>query len=231
MKTMGFVFARGGSKGVPGKNVREVGGLSLLTRAVNVAFSMQEIDQVFVSTDCKNIAKIAEQSGAIVINRPKNLATDASPEWLSWQHAINWVMDQFGEFDRFVSLPATSPLRTAKDVRDCLDALTDCVDVVVTMTPSQRSPWFNMVRECKDGTIARIIDSSAVTRRQDVPSSFDMATVAYVSRPSFILKASRIWDGVIKGVVVPQSRALDIDTEFDLLVADLLLTNVTELKS
>ena len=223
MRTFGFVFARGGSKGVPGKNIRDLAGKPLLAHALHVASQVTEIERVFVSTDSSDIADVAEHFGATVILRPPELAQDDSPEWLAWRHAINLARTEVGNFQRFVSLPATAPLRIAEDVTQCLNMLDRNTDVVLTMTPAQRSPWFNMVKEDASGCLSLLVEGNKIVRRQDAPVGYDLTTVAYVSRPEFILEKERIWDGRVRGVVVPQERAIDIDTELDFVVADFLM--------
>jgi N-acylneuraminate cytidylyltransferase len=223
MRTFGFVFARGGSKGVPGKNIRDLAGKPLLAHSLNVASQVAEIERVFVSTDSSDIAAVAERFGATVILRPPELAQDDSPEWLAWRHAINRVRTEVGNFQRFVSLPATAPLRIAEDVTKCLNALDANTDVVITMTPAQRSPWFNMVKEDSAGRLSLLVEGSQFVRRQDAPVGYDLTTIAYVSRPEFVLGKERIWDGRVRGVVIPQERAIDIDTEIDFSVADFLM--------
>lgn len=91
--------------------------MPLLQYSIDTALAIDEIEKVFVSTDDVDIANCAKQCGAIVIDRPAELATDQSPEWLSWRHAIDWATAQYGSFDGFVSLPATSPLRSVEDVQ------------------------------------------------------------------------------------------------------------------
>ena len=223
MRAFGFVFARGGSKGVPGKNIRDLAGKPLLAHALLVASQVAEIERVFVSTDSSDIAAVAERFGATTILRPPELAQDDSPEWLAWRHAINWVKNEVGNFQCFVSLPATAPLRTAEDVIQCLSALDQDTDVVLTMTPAQRSPWFNMVKADTSGRLSLLVEGDNIDCRQDAPVGYDLTTVAYVSRPEFILEKDRIWDGRVRGVVVPQERAIDIDTELDFTIADFLM--------
>ncbi len=223
MRTFGFVFARGGSKGVPDKNIRFLADKPLLAHTLNVASQIKEIERVFVSTDSSKIATIAKRFGATIIPRPAELSQDDSPEWLAWRHAINWVRNEVGNFQRFVSLPATAPLRALEDVTRCLDALDTNIDVVVTMTPAQRSPWFNMVKADALGRLSLLFKSEKIARRQDAPVSYDLTTVAYVSRPEFILAKERIWDGRVHGVIVSQECALDIDTELDFTIADFLM--------
>ena len=225
MKTFAFVFARGGSKGIPDKNIRVLAGMPLLAYSLKVASEVPEIERCFVSTDSDKIASVAMSFGATVILRPQELATDESNEWLAWRHAVDWVVSRGFEFDRFVSLPATAPLRSASDVIECLSKLNDEIDIVVTMTPAQRSPWFNMVKADYAGYISVLIqnDAGGVVRRQDVPTVFDLTTVAYVTRPDFIRSNNGIWDGRVVGVEIPNERAIDIDTEFDFKIADYLM--------
>lgn len=223
MRTYAFIFARGGSKGLPRKNVLTIGGIPMLAHGIKTAHSLQGVDRVYVSTDCEEIALIAKQYGAEVIDRPSELASDTASEWLAWQHAINLAADRAGSFDRFLSLPATAPLRNPEDVQSCLNALQVGVDMVITMTPAHRSPWFNIVTADSDGRVKLVAGDGTISRRQDSQECFDMTTVAYVSRPKFILKASSIWDGSVVGVEVPRERSIDIDTAHDFAVARFLM--------
>ena len=91
MKTFAFIFARGGSKGVLGKNIRNLGGKPLLAHSIITAQNIDEISRIFVSTDSQDIAEVGIKYGAEIINRPVELAQDDSPEWLSWWHAIKWL--------------------------------------------------------------------------------------------------------------------------------------------
>jgi CMP-N-acetylneuraminic acid synthetase len=221
--TYAFIFARGGSKGLPRKNVLPIGGIPMLAHGIKTARSLMEIDQIYVSTDCEEIASIAKHYGAEVIDRPSELASDTASEWLAWQHAINAVVKSVGSFDRFLSLPATAPLRKPEDVRNCLNALQAGTDMVITMTPAHRNPWFNMVTADSDGRVRLVAGDGAIRRRQDSQVCFDMTTVAYVSRPQFILKASSMWDGSVVGVEIPQERSIDIDNALDFAIARFLM--------
>lgn len=222
MKTFAFVFARGGSKGVPRKNIRPLVDKPLLGHAITLADRILDVEHTFVSTDCQEIAHVAESFGATVIPRPPSLATDDSPEWLAWRHAVQWVYESVGPFDRFLSLPPTAPLRTKDDVHRCLDALKDEIDAVVTMTPANRNPWFNMVRMGQEGCIEKLIEGN-FSRRQDAPEAFDLTTLAYVTRPNFIVTHQNLWQGSVRGVLIPQERAIDIDTELDFRIAEFLM--------
>ena len=91
MKIIAFIFAREGSKGLPNKNIKLLNGIPLIGHSILLAKEIKEIDQVYVSTESSKIKEISLSYGAKIINRPKKLAEDDSPEWLSWRHAINWM--------------------------------------------------------------------------------------------------------------------------------------------
>lgn len=230
VNTLAFVFARGGSKGIPGKNMVNLGGLPLIAHSIRLALSHPLIDGVVVSTDDPQIAEVARAHGAEVpFMRPAELASDSAPEWQAWQHAIRAcrAQPQWREFHTFVSLPATSPLRHADDVSACLarHAQGD-VDLVLTGSPAFRSPYFNMVRSIDDGLVALAVPGQ-FSRRQDAPELFDLTTVAYVASVDFILQASNIWQGRIGLVTVPRERAIDIDEPLDLYLAECLYQRQT----
>ena len=228
MKTFAFIFARGGSKGVPGKNIRILGGKPLIAWSIEIAREISEIDRIIVSTDDENIAAVGKEFGAEIIKRPFLLAQDDTPEWLAWQHAVDWLENNGEYFDRFVSLPTTSPTRSKEDVSGCLNLLDDKTDVVVTMTETTRSPFFNMVRE-ENGFVKLLVDSNKTySRRQDTPKAFDMTTVAYVTRPEFIKRNQSIFDGMVKSLVIPGERAIDIDTKLDFEIAEMLINKRKE---
>ena len=223
MKTFAFIFARGGSKGISGKNIRYLAGRPLLAYSIIMAQNIDEISRVFVSTDSQDIANIGIKYGAEIIDRPVELAQDDSPEWLAWRHAIEWLENRGEYFDCFVSLPTTSPLRNESDVIRCLNLLDEQTDIVVTMTNASRSPYFNMVSE-QDGYVNLLMENeSEYSRRQDVSMAYDMTTVAYVTRPDFIKNNNKIFDGRVKAVLVPKERSVDIDDEIDFKLAKLLM--------
>ena len=223
MRTFAFVFARGGSKGIPRKNLQLLAGKPLLAWSIEMGQSLAEVERVFVSTEDPEITETALSFGAEVITRPTEQAQDTSPEWLAWQHAIKVVEEKHGQFERFLSLPATAPLRNQQDVKRCLNSLDAETDVVITMTSASHSPWFNMVQQEPTGNVCLLVEGVYV-RRQDAPVGYDMATVAYVLRPEFILEKQRLWDGRVKGIEIPPERALDIDTPLDLEIARFLQT-------
>lgn len=224
LRTIAFIFARGGSKGVPRKNIKLLDGKPLIAHSIGVARACSGIETVIVSTDDSAIASVAREHGAEVpFLRPSELATDSSPEWLAWRHATEWVQKNRGDFDVFLSLPPTSPFRNVQDVESCILALTEdsTADIAITVKDADRSPYFNMVALDAQGYAGLVIKSrGSITRRQDAPAVYDITTVAYAARPSFILKANGFFDGRIKTTKVPPERALDIDTPFDFILAE-----------
>ena len=227
MTVFGAVFARGGSKGLPGKNLRHVGGISLLERAINAARDAESIQSVIVSTDDEVITKEAIRLGAEVpFRRPAEFSHDDSPEWGAWQHLAQYLLERgaLGS-DLFVSIPPTAPLRLPADIDSAVRELkAGCFDVVLAVSESTRSPWFNMVKRAPDGIVEVALPQvgDPVFRRQDAPSLFDITTVVYASTLGYINSADRMLEGVVGSITVPPGRAIDIDTETDLLIADCL---------
>ena len=228
MRVVALICARGGSKGLPGKNIRFLAGRPLIAWAISQARAVKRVERVIVSTDSEDIAEVARQAGAEVpFLRPAELAQDNSPEWLVWRHALDFVKGDEGAYPEGVLVvPATAPLRAVTDLEQCLDEYEKGgVDVVVTVTDAHRSPYFNMVQVRKDGTVGLVIPpASALVRRQDVPVVYDMTTVAYVARPEFVMTRNGIFDGRVRSVHVPLERAIDIDTALDFKIAECLMS-------
>lgn len=222
-----FVFARGGSKGLPGKNIKLLAGKPLIAHAIAVGRACRRVETVIVSTDDPVIADTARHWGAEVpFMRPAELAADAAPEWLAWRHAIDWFERERGPFDIFLSLPPTSPLRALADVDACIDALAadPGADAVITVRQSERSPYFNMVSLDSRGYAALVIPpAGGIARRQDAPRVYEVTTVAYAVRPAYVRRADRLFAGVVGTVEVPAERALDIDTPYDFELAQAIV--------
>ena len=217
-----FLFCRGGSKGIPDKNIKMVAGKPLLAWSVECALKSKYVSRVVVSTDSKRIADVAQSVGAQTIMRPDALATDTASELLAWRHAIS--VEQKALQGTFISLPATSPLRLPQDVDAGIERFYtgDC-DIVFGISPAHRSPYLNMVTRDNEGFISLVNPGLKATRRQDVPDVFDITTCVYVGSVSYINSCEGLMDGRVAGVHIPVERALDLDTPFDLHLAELLL--------
>tara|TARA_B100000035_G_scaffold73922_1_gene61219 strand:+ start:2816 stop:3520 length:705 start_codon:yes stop_codon:yes gene_type:complete len=222
IKTYAFIFARGGSKGLKNKNLFKIGGKPLIAHSIEAAQNNKKIQKVFVSSDSKEIKNVSRAYGAEIIDRPKNLALDKTPEWLAWQHSVKYLKKKNEDFDVFLSLPTTSPLRSQSDINNLLKAFIKNVDVVISVTPSYRNPAFNMVRINKNGLTNLIEKTKKVSRRQDAPKYFDITTVGYVTRPHFILTKNNLFSGKVKSIIVPKERSIDIDDLTDARIAEFL---------
>lgn len=225
MRNFAFIFARGGSKGLPGKNIKPLAGKPLLQYSIDTALASDLIEQVFVSTDDQAIAQVAIEGGAILIERPVELATDQSPEWLSWRHAVEWATEHYGSFDGFVSLPATSPLRSQEDVEAAiLKRQADTADICIAVTPASRSPYFNMVKYNEAGFVELVNQPEGeVSRRQDAPKVFDITTVVYATTSEFVLNNYGLFSGKVASIEVPKARAVDIDDIYDFRLAEAII--------
>lgn len=227
MKAIAFIFARGGSKGLPGKNIRLLAGKPLIAWSIEQALAVKRIEQVIVSTDSPEIAAVALQYGAKVpFIRPAEFAMDDSPEWLAWRHGLNYLQETTGSLpSAMISVPATAPLRLPIDIENCLDVYeAGETDVVITVTNAYRSPYFNMVTKNQDDLVDLVIKpSSLIARRQDAPLVYDITTVCYVANPEFILNRNSIFEGRVRSTLIPAERSIDIDTVHDFDIAELLM--------
>ena len=225
---VGFIFCRGGSKGVPRKNLRPIAGKSLLGYAVEVALDSKSLQRVIVSTDDHEIAEAAISYGAEVpFLRPVELAQDHSPELDAWQHALKFLENEHHnpQIDVFVSVPTTSPLRLSIDIDRCVDTLIQSqADIVLTIKKTTRNPYFNMIERNSQGKWELCKRTSGeVNQRQSAPEVFEITTVAYAARPAYIMSTDSLLDGKIEGCIIPEERTIDIDSEYDLLIAELLM--------
>lgn len=227
MNIKACIFARGGSKGLPGKNIRLLAGKPLIGWAIESVLGVNGVEDVFVSTDSLEIAEIAKEYGACIpFIRPTEISGDKIPEWDAWRHLLNFFQEQDGEFpNAILSVPATAPLREVVDLQNCVDLYSegDC-DSVITITESHRNPFFNMVALDHE-SVARIVNSSdsGLSRRQDAPKVYDITTVAYVVRSDFIMNQSSLFAGRVKSVYVPIERSIDIDSLLDFEIAEFLI--------
>lgn len=222
-KTKIFIFARANSQGVKNKNIVKIKGKPLIFYSIKIALQITNKKNIFISTDSKQIKKIAIENSINIIDRPRKLASGKSPEILSWKHAINFVQKNFEEFDVFVSLPATSPLRNKFDVLRSIKKLKNKTDVVLTATEANRNPSFNMVKKIKNGYYDVIMSGKRIFNRQDAPKVFDLNTVAFVTKPNFILNCNSIFDGNVDINLVDKKRSIDIDSYYDLKIAKMLI--------
>lgn len=226
-----FIFARGGSKGLKEKNIKEFYGKPLIAWTIELAKKIDYVDRVIVSTDCENIKEVSIAFGAEVpFLRPKELSEDNSPEWGAWQHAIDFISNESGKLqETFISLPVTAPLRKREDVERCINKFKDAsCDIVITASESSRNPYFNMIKINENGNAEIAINGGdKIYNRQEAPITYDISTIAYVAKPSFIMNSSNIFEGNVKVVTIPAERSSDIDTLHDFEVAEFLFERLS----
>ncbi len=214
-----FIFARKGSKEIRNKNIIKIKGVPLIEITIDFAKKLK-IRNIFISTDGKKIKDIAKKNKVTIIDRPKNLALDNSPEIHSWKHAINWYENKFKKkLECFISLPTTSPLRKKKDFLNAykLFKKSKC-DMLVAIYKPNHFPSFNIVKKLKKNTVKIYENSTNVTNRQKVNNVFNIATCFYIAKRNYVMKTQNLFSGNIKGIEVNEESAFDLDTKFQLKV-------------
>jgi len=223
MTTIATICARGGSSGLPGKNIKLLAGKPLIVHTIEQAFACQRIKRVFVSTDSPEIAEVARSAGAEVPGlRPAELATATAAKMPVIRHLVGLMEAQGVEVSRIVDLDPTSPLRLVTDIESCLDLLDADTDVVITGYPAEKNPYFNMVEAKPDGNIGLVKSlPGGVVARQQAPVVFAMNASVYVwHRHTLDLG---LWEGRVKLHAMPRERSIDIDTPIDFRLVELLL--------
>lgn len=224
MKTIATICARGGSKGLPGKNLRPLAGIPLIAHTIVFASAHPAIDAVHVSTDDEEIARVARAAGAEVRGlRPAELARDDTPKLPVIEHLLNCLEAEGERFDRVVDLQPTSPLRLPEDLDGCLArfASDDRPDLVLSVFDSGFNPWFNLVEERPDGSVT-IAKGSGATARQAAPRVWALNGSIYVWRREALTTAARdgLWSVRVAAYPMPASRSVDIDTLDDFELAE-----------
>lgn len=223
---LGLIPARGGSKGVPRKNIRLVSGKPLIAYSIECGLNCPSIDRVVVSTDDSEIADIAKEWGASVpFLRPPELAQDHVPMLPVMQHTINESESYYRQrIDYLVLLDPTGPLRTVEDVETCIDWIRGSNwDAVISGNIAHRNPYFNMA-VVENGTARLVMETEGeVGCRQDAPRVYDLNTVVWVyTRDALLNEQARIPKRT-RLFVVPVERALDLDTEIDFRVLETIM--------
>lgn len=218
------ICARGGSAGVPGKNIRPLCGKPLIGWTIEQAFDSGVADEVFVSTDSVEIANVARSFGATVpYLRPAELATSTAGKIPVIQHLVDWVEAHQGQVETVVDLDPTSPLRDVSDIQTCFDMLDADTDVVITGYEADKNPYFNMVELKPNGFYERVCQpSNEVLGRQSAPKVFAMNASIYVWYGRSL--SSSLWASPkIRLHVMPRERSIDIDHPIDFDLVELLM--------
>ena len=208
--------ARGGSKGVPGKNLRPVGGVSLVARAIAACLAAERIDAVYVSTDSTEIAAAAQAAGAEVIERPADLAGDRASSESALCHALDALADRGVGVETLVFVQCTSPFVRPADLDSAVSMVADGEsDSVFSVVDNHAFLW----RPTGDGVVGVNHDATSRLRRQDREPEYRETGAFYVLRADQFARARHRFFGRTDVVVVPEPTALEIDTEADLELA------------
>ena len=222
------ICCRGGSKGVPGKNIKLLNGKPLLAYTIESAKQSKYINELIISTDDQAIADIARSYGANVpFMRPADLASDTASKWPVFIHAVETYEQLTGNtVDYLVDLDVTVPLKTYQDIDGAIQmALQDpLTDVVITGYEPERNPYFNMMEIGEDG-FASIVKKGTkpIVRRQDAPKVYSLTPAAYVVKKSALYAFEHWSNAKCKIYEMPRERAVDIDTEIDFKIVEFLI--------
>jgi N-acylneuraminate cytidylyltransferase/CMP-N,N'-diacetyllegionaminic acid synthase len=216
---------------VHNKNIRNLAGRPLIAHTIQQARSSGLFDLIAVSSDSPQILNAAREHGAdLLVQRPLELSTDAAAKLPAIRHCVDEVEKLKGHrFDIVVDLDATSPLRLPADIRGAVELLeTRRTSNVITGSPARRSPYFNLVEVGEDGVV-RLSKSleKEVVRRQDTPPCFDMNASIYVWRRDALFEHRALFTPDTLLFVMPEERSLDIDSELDFEIVELLLEKRT----
>jgi N-acylneuraminate cytidylyltransferase/CMP-N,N'-diacetyllegionaminic acid synthase len=229
MKRLCTICARGGSKGVKGKNIRELLGKPLIAYSIEQAKASKLFDVIAVSSDSDLILEIAKEWGAdYLIKRPDELATDQAAKLPVIRHCAAEVERQMGvSFEVIVDLDATSPLRSAEDIQNAVKVLEEAgAGNLITGMPARRSPYFNLV-ELNANDVVELSKplKTAIVRRQDAPKCYDMNASIYVWKRDVLLNGDKLFNEDTKLYVMPEERSIDIDSELDFRFVEYLMSH------
>ena len=229
MKFHALICARAGSKGIKNKNIRLFKKKPLISYPIKLAQKIKRIDSVSVSSDSRKIADISKRYGAnIPFIRSKKLSSSTANEWDVWKDFVK-KKNFKSKDDIIVILPATSPFRIKKDVEKCISLYKKSfLDYVIVITKASHNPHFNMVKKNKNNLVKICMPlKKKIIRRQDAPKIYNITTICFVVSAKYILSKksgqhATLKSGKVGAIEIPYERSLDLDTEFDLKVANLL---------
>ncbi|RTY34151.1 acylneuraminate cytidylyltransferase family protein [Chlorobium phaeovibrioides] len=230
MTTLCVISARGGSRGLPGKNIRPLLEKPLIIWSIEQALATPEIDRVVVSTDSEEIAEVARTAGAETpFVRPDYLSSSEAGKFDVFKHALASCESYYGEeYEFYLDLDCTNPLRDVSDISACIYQFRkrrgQGVDGVFTICSARKNPYFNLLEKDDAGAlkICKKLQSTIV-RRQDAPSVYEHVAGIYVLSPDYIRKASHLLEGYTEGYDIGSEKSLDVDSDFDFLLIEYLM--------
>jgi CMP-N,N'-diacetyllegionaminic acid synthase len=225
VEIVGVITARGGSKSIPGKNIKLFAGKPLIAWTIEVALQCRDLSRVIVSTDDDKIAEIAKQWGAEVpFIRPAELSEDDSSHISVILHAIDRLKEEGSFPDYIMLLQPTSPFRTVEDLSRAIQLARDTdATAVVSVNETDRHP-FLCKRILEDGTLTDFMESNiAYLRRQDLPTAYALNGAIYLNKRKSLLKEQTFSPKDAVAYIMPEERSMDIDTEWDWYLGNLIL--------
>lgn len=233
-KILAVITARGGSKGLPGKNIKLLGGKPLIAYTIEVAKKSKLISHLIVSTDDKGIAEVAKRFGAEVpFMRPKELATDEAGHLGVMKHAVAFMEKKEGIiFDYVVILQPTSPFKTADDIDNTIKVISaKKADSAVSMIEVGKDNHPVKIKKILNGMVVPYcVKEKEGLRRQDIPVAYKRSGDVYVINRDLLMKKNKIFGKRIAGFLVPSERSVDINNEFDWFRAEYILKKLKEKK-
>jgi len=222
-RVFAVIPARGGSKSIPGKNIKPLCGKPLLAWPIDVAREVSEIDRIIVSTDDEQISAVARENGAEVYDRPAHLATDQALVIDALKELLGRLAAEGDAPEWLILLEPTCPLRTADDVRKCLALVaTDEYDSVATFKDADLNP--HRAWRIREG-IPEVFIPGAVPwlPRQKLPKAFQLNGAVYVFRAALLGEESKsLLVGRLGAVLMPRERSQDIDDHLDFMIVEAL---------
>ncbi|MFN0109779.1 MAG: cytidylyltransferase domain-containing protein [Blastocatellia bacterium] len=231
MKILGLIPARGGSKGVPRKNIRLLAGKPLLAYTAEAALASKRLTRIILSTDDKEIAEVGRACGLEVpFLRPAELAEDTTPTLPVVQHAVQFLEAQGERFDAICLLQPTNPLRQASDIDGCIDLLERAeADTVFTMlaVPSEHNPHWVYFKNADGSLRLSTGDATPIPRRQSLPPAFHREGSVYVTRRDVVMIENSLYGAQVIGFEIERSRSVNIDNLEDWAKAESLIRKNT----
>ena len=220
------ISARGGSKGLPNKNIKNLLGKPMIAWSIEQALSCSYIKKVIVSTDSEEIASQAVKYGAEVpFFRPKELSSNHAGKWIVWKHALENIEKIYQEeVSIYVDLDCTSPLRDVEDIYRAIDQYKSSkVDAVFTICEARKNPYFNMVEELDGNLVISKKLAKEIIRRQDAPKVFETVASIYVLSPNYLRIGNGLLSGNTEGYLIDHEKSIDVDDKFDFEMVEFLM--------
>ncbi|RAI89501.1 acylneuraminate cytidylyltransferase family protein [Algoriphagus yeomjeoni] len=223
MKILYLIPARGGSKGIPKKNIKEIAGIPLIGYTIKAAKEVADSIDICVSTDSEEIAEVAKSFGVeIPFLRPAEISSDFATNEQVIMHALNFYRDRGVTYDFVVVLQPTSPLRTGTHIQEALTLIKEDSELIVSVKETDSNPYYVLFEEDKKGVLCKV-KTGVFTRRQECPIVYELNGAIYV------INAARIREKGYQKLnmskyLMDKRNSIDIDDLIDFSLAEILLS-------